>query len=784
MAKQKRPTAPQSQPKKQKQTEQTRQQGPALSEAELRKKGMRAFSSNSLDAAIACWSQLDQGDAQVAAALAEAYFRRALAQADSAVQVADLRQAVELVPDEVRYQYQLGLALHRAGDVVAAIGCYRAVLQQRPDWPEAGLVLALAELAQNPRVDLKSLPRTLPELAQTLARVQELLQGSSSGGALGDGPLDTLWLGLGSIAVGVDNAAAQAALDDDRPLPSARAAAVRRIYRGVAAYAAGDPATALTLWRWVFDEGVYFPAWLTKNLVTVLILRLEEVLAAGQVAEAAELARWARSARLQQSGLNALLVQALDGAAQAAAAEGKWQDAVLLWEDARQVVGSSSSLGSPRPLLHNLALAYEMVEEWTAAAEMWRAMLRTRPRTRPGEQARQEELATYTDEQWAWVRQRVIECYKRAGEPGEAVKVFRSAIKAAPDDLDMRIQLADALLANDQQQASLNELQRILNIEPRHIEAHLRMAGIYSAGGAWGAAERSLRIVLEQEPEREDVRRQIARLMLARGHYLHSANFFEQARQIFEKGAEFDPDEYQFPLNLARIAVDQGELNEMEPLLVRALELAGDHPPAYTYIIECWAVADNIEQARAVLAHAERELTLTSDFYIDVAATLLARKVSTRPRSGLALLSGSPRAKPAALDGPWAVLAREILDRAIATEPENADVRLRIASELLSICPELGIEYAEAAVKLAPDDPHVLMTLGLLQGLTERNREAKETLRRAARLARKQGDAYLADQADMLREQIGSPMLRMGLEMAMFSEAFDPDDEDDDGFPF
>src|SRR3712207_6661384 len=75
--------------------------------------GLRAFHSGRFDAAIAAWSPLAHNQPRVAAALAEAYFRHALMRPMVADQIADLRQAVALAADEPRYQYHLGLALHR-----------------------------------------------------------------------------------------------------------------------------------------------------------------------------------------------------------------------------------------------------------------------------------------------------------------------------------------------------------------------------------------------------------------------------------------------------------------------------------------------------------------------------------------------------------------------------------------------------------------------------------------------------------------------------------------------
>src|SRR5262249_1096176 len=148
-------------------------------------------------------------------------------------------------------------------------------------------------------------------------------------------------------------------------------------------------------------------------------------------------------------------------------------------------------------------------ERWIEAAEAWRGMLRTRPRRRGNEQD-----DALSDAQWAWVRARVIECYKQAGQPGEAVTIFRQMIKAEPNDLDLRLQLADALLANGQDQAAQNEVQRILKIDPHFADAQARNAALLAARGYLPMAEQTLRDAVKEHPERADLRRQLAHMLL------------------------------------------------------------------------------------------------------------------------------------------------------------------------------------------------------------------------------------------------------------------------------
>ncbi|MFL5803910.1 MAG: tetratricopeptide repeat protein [Roseiflexaceae bacterium] len=730
-----------------------------------RQQGLRSFHAQRFDDAIRLWSPLAAKDPRVRAALAEAFFRRALRPTLTGQTFDDLRQAITLAPNEARYHYHLGMNLHRTGDLAGAITSYRAVLQRDANWRGAGMLLALASLEQNPRADLSAAPGSTPQIRAALAPVQSLLLGTAR---LPDGDaLARLWRGLALIDAG--DGAARAALDDDRPLPAAQFVALRRYYKGVAAAQAGDIEAALKLWQQVYAGGT-FTTTLLDNLATLLFQQLSAQLAAGDLAGATATVEQSLDTPFSGGAFDEARVQVLDRAARDAAANGDWARAVALWEGARRLVSANSTLGSPRPLLHNLALAYEAQEQWIEAAEAWRGMLRTRPRQK-GDQPPADQWPN--TEQWAWVRKRVIDCYKHAGRPDEAVAVFRQAIKADPDDLEMRVQLADALLANEQEQAAYNEIQRVLEIDPRHTEALLRNSAMLSARGMWPASEQILRELVARYPENEKLRRQLAQTLLVHGSQYLQSRQNPAAIKALTEGQQLDPENYEFPLNLARAQFNQRKPKQAREQLGHAIELAGDQPAAYIQIFECWVIEDQIDEARAVLARAEAALRSSVELYMQLGTLIIARTTPPPPMLNpfLFMMREAPPPPPAPpVDTPWSQMAIELLDKAVALRSDDPKLWMGIATALLAPRPDLAQRYAEGAVKLAPTDPSMLITLGIVLGLNDHKREGKETLRRAAQLARKQGNPALAQEADAMRREIDSPFLRSSLQM---SELFD-----------
>jgi tetratricopeptide (TPR) repeat protein len=349
---------------------------------------LHAFQAGRFAEAIAAWTPLAERDLAVRAALAEAHFRRALAGPPLAPALDDLRRAIELASDQPRYRFHLGRYLHRSGDLAAASEQYRAVLERDSSWAGAAKLLALAALEQNPRADLADLPGVTPAVKRLIVPAQALLRGDAMPDD-DDSPVGRFWRGLGRVAAGDE--AASDVLADERSLPAPTLNALRRYYRGLAAARAGDTDTALKLWQRTQEANIV-PARLRENLAVLLLEQLTALIDAGDSAGAAALAQ--RSIGLPgNTAFDQQRLLALDNGAYADALAGDWPRAAELWQAAREIVSRSPSLGSPQPLLHNLALAYERLERWEEAADAWRGMLRTRPRRKAAGQPAADNAA-------------------------------------------------------------------------------------------------------------------------------------------------------------------------------------------------------------------------------------------------------------------------------------------------------------------------------------------------------------------------------------------------------
>src|SRR4051812_28889086 len=115
---------------------------------ESARRGFDAFERGEFGPAIQFWSQARQagGPEGLDQARAEALFRRALAATTDGRRAQELREAVALAPDRAIFQYHLGLALHRQGQLRPAIQAYETACRLDPDSERYRRHLLLARL--------------------------------------------------------------------------------------------------------------------------------------------------------------------------------------------------------------------------------------------------------------------------------------------------------------------------------------------------------------------------------------------------------------------------------------------------------------------------------------------------------------------------------------------------------------------------------------------------------------------------------------------------------------
>lgn len=763
-----------------------------LDSVQQKNQGLNAFRKKDYAAALRHWSIPElAADERVRAALAEAHFRQGLSLRHLPAQsVAHLRRATELAPNDPRYAYHLGLALHRANELGEARTAYARAAELGAPHAGLGYVRALLELELNPAA-LDGLTGLSAEHRALLEPVAALLRGEPQAVLAAKpagwweqltiqgraGQALELWRGLAQLATG-DAASARSTLTrlGERHLRSA-AESVRSFYAGLAAAANGQPDIALAEWTAIAHNAVRSNLPLLPRLSRALAeghqRQLWELQAAGKWAEllakAEEVAALAPAERAPQM---AQLI-ARHRLAQAAAAEGDWPKAVQHWQAMRAALEEHPDLGPLAPILRNLAIAYEAQEQWAPAAEAWAALLKTLPR-----RTSKKTPTSGVEEQRAWLRRRVLDNYKRAAQPDAAIGLYKQAVKASPDDLDLRLELAQALLANEQMIAARNEARRILDKKPDYVPAQLLLAEIHHARGEWYEAEQRLRAALQTEPQNENARRGLAQILLKRGNSQFNAGRYEQARQAYTQALELTPDDPQLHIWLADIAEVQLKLQEMRSHLNAAI--ATGKPEAYGLVFNFWAHARNRAEARQVLEQAEAANAAGSHFYLHAGVACLDAASPPPPP-----VFFGPPPKPAKPDAHWESWGRELIERGLKDQPLLAET-LRALVGLLTERRLFiyAAEYGRRMLELTPDDVEGMVAIATLHVMGQDKAGAKEILKRAENLARQKNRKDLLEQIRDARRTLDDPLFQtLGPSLfALGPDAFGGLDEMEDFF--
>lgn len=741
-----------------------------LDPGQHKNQGLIAFRKKDYAAALRHWSIPElAADERVRAALAEAHFRQGLSLRHLPDQSLDhLRRATELAPNDPRYAYHLGLALHRANELGEARLAYARAAELGAPHAGLGYVRALLELELNPAAALDGLPGLSGEQRAALESVAALLRGdphavlatkpagwweqlTTQGRA---GQALELWRGLAQLAAG-DAGSARTTLTrlGERHLRSA-AESVRGFYAGLAAAANGQPDIALTEWttiaRNAARSGLPLHSRLSRALAEGHQRRLRELMAAGKWAELlAEAEEVAALAPGERAPVAAQLI-ARQRLAQAGAVEGDWPRAVQHWQAMRAALEEQPDLGPLAPILRNLAIAYEAQEQWSPAAEAWAALLKTLPR-----RTSKKTPTPGVEEQRAWLRRRVLDNYKRAGQPDAAIGLYKQAVKASPDDLDLRMELAQALLANQQEIAARNEVRRILDKKPDHVPAQLLLAEIHHARGELYEAEQQLRAALQTEPQNENARRALAQILRNRGNNQFNAGRYDQARESYTQALELTPNDPQLHIWLADIAKAQHKPDEMRSHLNAAI--ATGRPEAHGLVFDFWAHVRNQAEARKVLEQAEAANAAGPRFYLQAGVACLDAANPPPPP----VFFGPPR-KPAKPDARWESWGRELIERglkdqSLLIETLHALVGLLTERQLYAY----AAEYGHRMLELAPDDADGMVAIAMLRLMSEDKAGAKEMLKRAENLARQKNRRDLLEKIRDARHMLNDPLFQI-----------------------
>lgn len=696
----------------------------AQSAAALRAGGLKAFQSGDTTQAITTWERIP-ADLRPVEALAEAYFRRGLqrlygSQPDPQAGLQDLQQANQYLPDDPLYAYHLGLAWHRQGNPEAAIPLYRQARQPKsPTLKRAAypLALALLQAGQDPETD--SAWTDLNPNQQAMLR---------NAGAFRRRPYTPapqapqLWHALASLDRG-ERPAAQAGLI--AVLQSPAAAAEKRLvhfYLGVLAMQAGDEQTAREEWTTAYAAGLRSER-LERNLAELYQRLAEKKLIDGDHPTALAAAQEAARHAPQDNSLKELLAQIHQHLGYQAASANRWDQAQQHWQTAVELDSSSFRLA------YNLALAYERDQKFESAGAAWREALRRRPR-------RADHPDALSDDQVARLWQRAADVYRVAGDTEEAASVYRQALKWAPQNIDIRMALANSLIAEERLNAAQNELTRVLEIKKDHIPALLRMAEVlYRDSSGWYQSQATgyWERVLELQPGNLEARQGLADHYREQGEMYFNLGRFPFAIHQYQKALEYIPED---GWTLAVIADCYMHINDRpnaQQYMDRAMQADPKSLDVFGVIISSWIHHDEPELAWEMLERAEKNIaSIPVEFYVAHADHLL--------------------------DHDNLAEAERWLEHTVTRAEPGEPVLVKIGSALAESHPDLGRQYLERALEAGHYPGQAHLSLAILDHQAGQSRSSKKHLAEARKIARQTQDKELEQRVELFQIYLDGPL--------------------------
>lgn len=336
-------------------------------------------------------------------------------------------------------------------------------------------------------------------------------------------------------------------------------------------------------------------------------------------------------------------------------------------------------------------------------------------------------------------------CCHALGDGGGARHHLERAVALAPDDVGSVIQLAMLLTEQNECQAGLLAIDRVLETQTGNADLLQARSTLQRRAGDTNGAVATAQMAVAFAGRD-------ARSHLALGMALAQARAFEAAQTAFQTAVELDPEFADAWTNLGVVAKENRDLDAAEESYRRALALQPDDPIVHNNF-------GNLLLARGDVAGAmkayERAVTLKPD-YIDAkvnfalskreagdaeAALHDLQKINTDHPNEISVLNSLGNALRHAEQFEE---ARDVLEDAVALSPDHAEAHnnLGLVMTLLGER-EIARSLFARAVDLRPDLPVLANNYGTLLLKMFLLEEAIDALGKAVALDPSYGDAWV-----------------------------------------
>ncbi|HJU17011.1 MAG TPA: XrtA/PEP-CTERM system TPR-repeat protein PrsT [Stellaceae bacterium] len=300
--------------------------------------------------------------------------------------------------------------------------------------------------------------------------------------------------------------------------------------------------------------------------------------------------------------------------------------------------------------------------------------------------------------------------YTQLGKSAQASAAFAQAVKRAPDNPALRLQLGESRLRSGDAADAIAQLEQSLALAPS-IPAGEMLAMTELSSGQWQHAVATADKLQKAQPDSPAADNLQGVIKLTRFD-------LAGARAIFARIVEKHPDFMPARLNLAQVAELQGNLGEAERILGDALARQPGNGEVLTALVNLLLQQGQSERALAAAEQAHQaaptDKGITAgliNLYIrlgqnDKALLLARQEPGSNEPDNVPLIAARVRAELAAGRKNDAA---QSLRRLVAIDPAKIAPQRELAAVLLSAGDTAGARRAiDAAIKTAPHDPQVI----------------------------------------------------------------------------
>lgn len=734
--------------------------------------GADAFRRGEYPRAVRFWKQALQMEPNetLPEMLAEAYFRQAVSMYDTGgihQVISELHQCIQYNPKSPIYLYHLGLAYHRNDNLEKAISWYQRAIAAEPTNSRFQYHLALAYMESEQFSKCMEILKDIHDARGKYGMAVNLLQQEQPEAVLelfqndNDG-YGLFFKGLSCLMAG-DNKGAKAELRNAVKLVEDGAAGIVQYYLGVAYAISGNLFSAVKTWEAILNDDQHPVEELStiKRLVKPDLMNIYRELAAeyvhvgsrnGKDALDKSIKIWGKMLKLQPDNTAARnnLVRAYFLEGNQFAKEGNLKKAITRWERVAELDAKNADV------LHNLALAYDKLEDagmanryWSQVVNCWKKDLRT--------VARDKSLKADTEtikKRLNLAHKHLANNYLKLQRVDKAISEYRNATSCIPDDTDSLVEMGKLHLTQNRFSNAAREFQKAHKYKPNDVDILNYLAFAYAMNDKYEQAVECWETALTIEPDNELVKEQFTACCREQAEECWHAHRYERAIKWLERGVQSNPQDYSLHAFMGGIHLENGDVDAATTAFAQAIDINPSDPRAYAGVGHYYLQEYLIEEAEQYFSQA---MEMDSDNPIT----------------------------PITIGGSYCGMddmksAEKYFNAAISRNPKDTQVYLSIGVALLeNEEPRPAQKYLKKGVKAIPDAPEIHMLLAQAYILDEQIRKAQKELDIALRLAREQNNDMLVELIEQMQVTIHFSSLFGGL--------FD-DEEDigeffmDDGF--